>query len=109
MAEAFVPLSFAPGEAHKFDWSHEVVLIIRHNCIMITKAVHPVRPLIGRFRPLQDAVWSPVRAHRFMAYKYLIRLILWWITTGKCQGGIDDSPCFPAFTGVASFPMMRAG
>jgi len=34
MAEAFVPLSFAPGEAHKFDWSHEVVLIIRHNCIM---------------------------------------------------------------------------
>ena len=27
MAEAFVPLSFAPGEADQFDWSHEVVLI----------------------------------------------------------------------------------
>ena len=27
MAEAFVPLSFAPGEAYQFDWSHEVVLI----------------------------------------------------------------------------------
>ena len=26
-AEAFVPLSFAPGEAYQFDWSHEVVLI----------------------------------------------------------------------------------
>ena len=26
-ANAFVPLSFAPGEAYKFDWSHEVVLI----------------------------------------------------------------------------------
>src|SRR5437870_11144996 len=26
-AEAYVPLSFAPGEAYQFDWSHEVVLI----------------------------------------------------------------------------------
>ena len=26
-AEAFVPLSFAPGEAYQFDWSHEVVVI----------------------------------------------------------------------------------
>jgi transposase len=26
-SEAFVPLSFAPGEAYQFDWSHEVVLI----------------------------------------------------------------------------------
>ena len=24
---AFVPLSFAPGEAYQFDWSHEVVLL----------------------------------------------------------------------------------
>ena len=27
MAEALVPLSFAPGEAYQYDWSHEVVLI----------------------------------------------------------------------------------
>jgi transposase len=27
VAEAYVPLSFAPGEAYQFDWSHEVVLI----------------------------------------------------------------------------------
>ncbi|MHB0663811.1 IS21 family transposase, partial [Roseomonas mucosa] len=27
VAAAFVPLSFAPGEAYQFDWSHEVVLI----------------------------------------------------------------------------------
>ena len=27
VAAAFVPLSFAPGEAFQFDWSHEVVLI----------------------------------------------------------------------------------
>ena len=26
-AQAFVPLSFAPGEAYQFDWSHETVLI----------------------------------------------------------------------------------
>ena len=26
-AQAYVPLSFAPGEAYQFDWSHEVVLI----------------------------------------------------------------------------------
>jgi transposase len=26
-AGAFVPLSFAPGEAFQFDWSHEVVLL----------------------------------------------------------------------------------
>nr|WP_279597463.1 IS21-like element helper ATPase IstB [Methylobacterium sp. J-068] len=26
-AQTFVPLSFAPGEAYQFDWSHEIVLI----------------------------------------------------------------------------------
>jgi transposase len=25
--EAFIPLTFAPGEAYQFDWSHEIVLI----------------------------------------------------------------------------------
>lgn len=27
LAQAYVPLSFAPGEAYQFDWSHEVVLL----------------------------------------------------------------------------------
>ena len=26
-ADAYVPLSFAPGEAYQFDWSHEVVVL----------------------------------------------------------------------------------
>ena len=26
-AAAYVPLSFAPGEAYQFDWSHEIVVI----------------------------------------------------------------------------------
>ena len=27
VAEAYVPLLFAPGEAYQFDWSHDIVLI----------------------------------------------------------------------------------
>jgi transposase len=27
MAQAYVPLSFAPGEAYQFDWSHEIVVM----------------------------------------------------------------------------------
>jgi transposase len=26
-AEAYIPLTFAPGEAHQFDWSHEIVVM----------------------------------------------------------------------------------
>jgi transposase len=37
-AAAYVPLSFAPGEAYQFDWSHEVVLL---NGVTVTvKAAH---------------------------------------------------------------------
>ena len=39
-AQAFVPLSFAPGEAYQFDWSHEVVLI---NGVTVTVKVAHVR------------------------------------------------------------------
>jgi transposase len=37
---AFIPLSFAPGEAYQFDWSHEVVLI---NGATVTVKVAHVR------------------------------------------------------------------
>src|ERR1700688_4317073 len=37
-AEAYVPLSFAPGEAYQFDWSHEVVLI--NGTTVIVKVAH---------------------------------------------------------------------
>jgi transposase len=37
-ATAYVPLSFAPGEAYQFDWSHEIVLL---NGVTVTvKAAH---------------------------------------------------------------------
>src|ERR1700678_437243 len=37
-AAAYVPLSFAPGEAYQFDWSHEVVLL--NGVTVIVKAAH---------------------------------------------------------------------
>lgn len=40
MAAAYVPLSFAPGEAYQFDWSHAVVLI---NGVTVTVKVAHVR------------------------------------------------------------------
>ena len=39
-AVAYVPLSFAPGEAYQFDWSHEIVLI---NGVTVTVKVAHVR------------------------------------------------------------------
>jgi transposase len=43
--EAYVPLSFAPGEAYQFDWSHEVVLI---NGVTVTVKVAHVRLCYSR-------------------------------------------------------------
>ncbi|MBN8999003.1 MAG: IS21 family transposase, partial [Rhizobiales bacterium] len=40
VAAAYVPLSFAPGEAYQFDWSHEIVLI---NGTTVTVKVAHVR------------------------------------------------------------------
>jgi transposase len=40
VSHAYVPLSFAPGEAYQFDWSHEVVLI---NGTTVTVKVAHVR------------------------------------------------------------------
>jgi transposase len=39
-AQAYVPLSFTPGEAYQFDWSHEIVLI---NGVTVTVKVAHVR------------------------------------------------------------------
>src|SRR2546425_5761859 len=37
-AAVYVPLTFAPGEAYQFDWSHEVVLL--NGVMVIVKAAH---------------------------------------------------------------------
>jgi transposase len=37
-AEAYVPLSFAPGEAYQFDWSHEIVVL--NGVTTVVKVAH---------------------------------------------------------------------
>jgi transposase len=36
--QAFVPMSFAPGEAYQFDWSHEAITL--HGLPLVIKAAH---------------------------------------------------------------------
>ena len=38
VSDAYVPLSFAPGEAYQFDWSHEIVMIA--GAAVTVKAAH---------------------------------------------------------------------
>jgi transposase len=81
-AEAYVPLSFAPGEAYQFDWSHEVVLI---NGAAVTVKVAHVRLCHSRMlfvraypRESQEMVFDAhVRAFAFFK--------------GACTRGIYDN------------------
>jgi transposase len=82
MAEAYVPLSFAPGEAYQFDWSHEVVLI---NGVTVTVKVAHVRLCHSRMlfvraypRETQEMVFD---AHN-RAFAFL---------KGTCTRGIYDN------------------
>ena len=81
-ATAYVPLSFAPGEAYQFDWSHEVVLL---NGVTVTvKAAH-VRLCHSRMlfvraypRETQEMVFD-AHDRAFALFK------------GACQRGIYDN------------------
>jgi len=81
-AKAGVPLSFAPGEAYRFDWSHEVVLI---NGTTVTVKVAHVRLCHSRMlfvraypRETQEMVFDAhVRAFAFFK--------------GTCTRGIYDN------------------
>src|SRR5438874_3462214 len=81
-AEAYVPLSFAPGDAYQFDWSYEVVLI---NGTTVTVKVAHVRLCYSRMlfvraypRETQEMVFD---AHNraFAFFK------------GSCTRGIYDN------------------
>jgi len=79
---AFVPLSFAPGEAFQFDWSHEVVLI---NGATVTVKVAQVRLCHSRMlfvraypRESQEMVFD-AHDHAFAFFK------------GACTRGIYDN------------------
>jgi transposase len=81
-AAAFVPLSFAPGEAYQFDWSHEIVVL---NGVTTTVKVAHVRLCHSRMlfvrafpRESQEMVFDAHdRAFAFFR--------------GTCQRGIYDN------------------
>ena len=61
--QAFVPLSFAPGEAYQFDWSHETITL--QGLPLTIKAAH-MKPshsrmpfVRGDFRETQELVFDP--------------------------------------------------
>lgn len=81
-AEAYVPLSFAPGEAYQFDWSHEIVLI---NGVTTTVKVAHVRLCHSRMmfartypRETQEMVFD-AHERAFAFFK------------GACRRGIYDN------------------
>ncbi len=81
-ADAYVPLSFAPGEAYQFDWSHEVVLI---NGVTVQIRVAHVRLCHSRMlfvraypRETQEMVFD-AHDRAFAFFK------------GTCQRGIYDN------------------
>jgi transposase len=56
-AQAYVPLSFAPGEAYQFDWSHEIVLI---GGTTVTVKVAQVRLCHSRMQMCSHYLIDPV-------------------------------------------------
>ena len=56
---AYVPMSFAPGEAYQFDWSHETITL--QNLPLTVKAAHMCERLSGpAFRWRQRSHEGPV-------------------------------------------------
>ena len=81
-ASAFVPLTFAPGEAYQFDWSHEIVVM--DGVTTIVKVAHVrlchSRMMLARAYPreTQEMVFdAPERAFAFFK--------------GACGRGIYDN------------------
>ncbi|HMK70414.1 MAG TPA: IS21 family transposase [Xanthobacteraceae bacterium] len=82
LAAAYVPLSFAPGEAYQFDWSHEIVVL---NGVTTTVKVAHVRlchsrmPFVRAYpRESQEMVFDAhIRAFEFFK--------------GACARGIYDN------------------
>ncbi len=89
-AGAFVPLSFAPGEAYQFDWSHEIVVM---NGVTITVKVAHMRLCHSRMfiaraypRETQEMVFD-AHERAFAFFK------------GACTRGIYDNLWTPPLQG----------
>src|SRR4051794_8636964 len=81
-AAAYVPLSFAPGEAYQFDWSHEVVLI---NGATVTVKVAHIRLCHSRML----FVRAYPRESQEMVFDAHIRAFAFF--KGACTRGIYDN------------------
>jgi transposase len=77
-----VPLSFAPGEAYQFDWSHEIVLL---NDATVTVKVAHVRLCHSRMLFVQ-AYPRETQEMVFDAHDQAFALF-----KGACQRGIYDN------------------
>jgi transposase len=82
LAQAYVPLAFAPGEAYQFDWSHEVVVL---NGATVTVKVahmrlcHSRMPFVRAYpRETQEMVFD-AHDRAFAFFK------------GSCERGIYDN------------------
>jgi transposase len=82
LTDAYVPLSFAPGEAYQFDWSHEIVVLAGATTIIKVAQVrlcHSRMPFICAYpRETQEMVFD---AHQ-RAFAFF---------RGACQRGIYDN------------------
>ena len=79
---AYVPLSFAPGEAYQFDWSHEVVLL---NGVTVTVKVAHVRLCHSRM-PFARAYPRETQEMVFDAHDRAFAFF-----KGACRRGIYDN------------------
>jgi transposase len=81
-ATAYVPLSFAPGEAYQFDWSHEIVILSGVTATVKVAQVrlcHSRMPFVRSYpRETQEMVFD-AHDRAFAFYK------------GACRRGIYDN------------------
>jgi transposase len=81
-AQAFVPLSFAPGEAYQFDWSHEIVLMNRMPVtvkVAHLRLCHSRMPFVRAYPRESQEMVSEAHARAFEFYR------------GACTRGIYDN------------------
>ena len=108
-AAAYVPLSFAPGEAYQFDWSHEVVLL--NGVTVIVKAAH-VRlchshMLFVRCYPRETQRWCAACSASRHRRKEFERWSLSFSTTAKTPAGVSRT-VVPVDMGQTRNSSMRA-
>ncbi len=82
LAQAYVPLSFAPGEAYQFDWSHEIVVL---DGVTVTVKVAHVRLCHSRM-PFVRAYPRETQEMVFDAHERAFAFF-----KGACTRGIYDN------------------